>query len=108
MERRDLQSSGKNIHLIHRWEDVLREQPDLLALVQKDAHDHTGHYRLFLGYAGWAPLQLENEIAQTHQWEAIALDPSIIGIRAATTSWPQVRRMMQERQHAKIPPAHTL
>lgn len=97
LERRDPLAHGNSAYLIRPWEDALRKQPDLLAMVRQDAHDHTGRYRLFLGYAGWAPLQLENEIMQTHQWEAVSLDPNIIGSDASTTSWPQVRRMMQSR-----------
>lgn len=108
LERRDTKANMNNAFLIRSWDDAMREQPDLLALVRQDAHDQLGRYRLFLGYAGWSPLQLENEIAQTHQWESVTLDSDFVGSGARTISWAQLRRIMTARSHAKMPPAKPL
>ncbi len=48
---------------------------------------------LALGYAGWAPGQLENEI-QENGWLTCPADEEIIFSTAASTMWPRAMAMM--------------
>ncbi len=57
--------------------------------------------RFFAGYAGWAPGQLENEIARG-DWHVLAADPDVIYDAELDTLW---RRMYQR---ATLPRAHGL
>ncbi|UCH46673.1 MAG: YqgE/AlgH family protein [Betaproteobacteria bacterium] len=57
--------------------------------------------RFFAGYAGWAPGQLENEIARG-DWHVLAADPNVIYDKELGTLW---QRMYQR---ATLPRAHGL
>lgn len=48
-----------------------------------------GRVRLFLGYAGWAPGQLEGEIARGH-WQALRVDPDLVFDPTPGTLWERL------------------
>ena len=48
-----------------------------------------GRVKLFLGYAGWAPGQLESEIARGH-WQALRVDPEALFDTAPDTLWERL------------------
>lgn len=47
------------------------------------------NFRLFLGYSGWGPGQLENELAEG-SWLAGNLDPSLVFDTPADQAWDQI------------------
>lgn len=58
-----------------------------------------GRVKLFLGYAGWAPGQLESEIARGH-WQALRVDPEVLFDPAPATLWERLsarRRAVRAR-----------
>ena len=55
--------------------------------------------RFFAGYAGWAPGQLENEIARG-DWHVLAADPNVIYDTELATLWQRIY------QRATLPRAH--
>ena len=58
-----------------------------------------GRVKLFLGYAGWAPGQLESEIARGH-WQALDVDPEVLFDAAPDSLWERLsarRRAVRAR-----------
>jgi putative transcriptional regulator len=49
--------------------------------------------RAFAGHAGWAPGQLEGEIARG-DWLVATADPSLIFDRAADSMWPELMQRL--------------
>ena len=71
---------------------------ELLAMLL-ETNEYDSGQRFFAGYAGWAPGQLENEIARG-DWHVLAADPGVIYDSELDTLW---QRMYQR---ATLPRAH--
>jgi len=52
--------------------------------------------RFFVGYAGWKPKQLENEISE-NSWLIAELDPTIIMEKVHDDIWKQILRDMGKK-----------
>jgi len=73
------------------FRDVYRSgSRELLERLLSDP-DAVEHLRLYSGYAGWAPGQLEAEIARGG-WRVMPGDPNLVFSRAPSTVWPELTR----------------
>lgn len=98
LERHDDPGTGKatGFHL-KDWTAALRAQADLPELIRKDAADHTNRYRIFSGYSGWAPIQLENEFTMSNSWEGMPPEPDLVWKTGPETTWESVRQKQKDR-----------
>ncbi|MEE8493444.1 MAG: YqgE/AlgH family protein [Nitrospirales bacterium] len=62
-------------------------------------------FRAYVGYSGWAPGQLENEM-KTGSWITIPADPAIVFEQDSTQIWPDVLRSLGKPYalYAEMPP----
>ncbi len=49
-------------------------------------------FRVYAGYAGWAPGQLEQEISRS-DWHIMEADSTVIFDKAASSIWPELNKM---------------
>lgn len=66
------------------------------------------HFRAFMGYSGWAPGQLESEMA-TGSWLTLPADPAIMFERDQTQLWNEILHSLGENysmySHMPIDPS---
>lgn len=64
----------------------------------------TESFRAYVGYSGWAPGQLENEM-KTGSWITVPADPSIVFEKDPATIWPDILRSLggQYQMYADMP-----
>lgn len=95
LERREDKLTGKSGHWLQEWEAALRDRPGLPELIRKDTVVPY-RYRIFAGFSGWAPFQLENEFAMSDSWEGMAPEPDIVWKPGPDTTWEAIRHKQQE------------
>jgi len=59
--------------------------------LRRAVEDDAASFRVYLGYSGWAPGQLEAEVAR-HDWKILPADASLIFDRPAAEIWPELIR----------------
>lgn len=61
-------------------------------------------FRAYVGYSGWAPGQLENEM-KTGSWITMPADPSIVFDKDPTKIWPDILRSLDGpyKMYAEMP-----
>ncbi|MGQ0810186.1 MAG: YqgE/AlgH family protein [Nitrospiraceae bacterium] len=66
---------------------------------------HTEAFRAYLGYSGWGPGQLENEM-QTGSWITVPADPKIVFEKDPLRIWPDIVQSLGDpyRHYADMPP----
>jgi len=74
--------------------DFVSYRRDLLELLAKDPESS---YRLFLGYSGWGPGQLEAELRQ-QAWIRASLEPDLLFVDDATTLWKKVIKALMDQE----------
>ena len=95
LERLEDSLTGKSSHRLQEWEAAVRARPDLPELISKDTvAPH--RYRIFAGFSGWAPFQLENEFSIAKSWEGMAPEPDIVWKPGPDTTWEAIRHKQQE------------
>ncbi len=57
-----------------------------------------GQIRFFVGYSGWMPKQLENEIAE-NSWLVTSMDPRFIMSYSERDVWKTVLRKMKDKKY---------
>ncbi len=66
-------------------------------------------FRAYIGYSGWAPGQLENEM-KTGSWITIPADPAVVFDKDPSQIWPDILRSLggPYRLYAEMPPDPSL
>ena len=88
------------------FEDVYFSQSidGLTDVLRKGASPNA--FRIYAGYAGWAPGQLEAELVRG-DWRVIPGDPGAIFEKDPDTIWPEmIRRSSRQFIHDRRPPTH--
>jgi putative transcriptional regulator len=67
-------------------------------------HDSHNKVRVYTGYAGWAPGQLEHEVSRG-DWVISKADADMVFAENPSTIWPQIFKI-QEEIEIRNPPAH--
>jgi putative transcriptional regulator len=70
--------------------DFVSYRRDLLESLAKEAGSN---YRLFLGYSGWAPGQLEAELGQ-QAWIRASLEPDLLFLDDPSALWKEVMKAL--------------
>ncbi len=109
-----------NLLILHRMSgEVPDSQPifdgvclggDLVVLENVSAQDEPGDLiRVYMGYAGWAPGQLQFELA-TGSWLVIPADLKLVFARDPLQSWPTILRSLGGTYavYATMPPDPSL
>lgn len=62
-------------------------------------------FRAYIGYSGWAPGQLENEM-KTGSWLTLPADPAVVFEKEPEAIWPDILRSLggPYRLYAEMPP----
>ena len=55
--------------------------------------DPQGAFRAYVGYSGWAPGQLENEM-KTGSWITLPADPMVVFEKEPASIWPDILRSL--------------
>ncbi len=90
-------------HAVHVLSDVyFSNDPDWIDGMLKRVNPTEG-MRVYAGHAGWAPGQLQNEIAQGG-WHVVPADANTIFDKDASTIWPDlIKRTMLRHTRAEVP-----
>lgn len=82
---------------------------DLAVLRRPEVLGPNGEFRCFLGYSGWAPGQLESELA-AGAWCVVAADASLVFDAAPEALWPEMMRRLgpEWAMYASMPADPTL
>ncbi len=113
--------SGGQPEASHRLFDNLYLSYSTTALQRiVDGHGGDERFRVYAGYAGWAPGQLEQEISR-NDWHIVEADTAFIFDKAASSVWPELSHIrhgldvMRERIRSAqalsslpYPPPHAL
>jgi putative transcriptional regulator len=72
--------------------DFISPRKDLLEDLAKS---HGAKFRLFLGYSGWAPGQLEGEL-ERHAWARLGLQPDLLFLDEPVGLWRETMKAFLE------------
>lgn len=85
---------------LSRWDDAVRETPDLLDKIKESLKKGERRYRVFTGYAGWGPFQLEAEIAVKFAWHNIPMNHDVLFQSSEAAQWESLSRKHMEKVHS--------
>lgn len=85
--------SVKVLQQIH-WGGDFETIKDLI----KNGKIGKGQIRFFVGYSGWMPKQLDNEIAE-NSWLVTNMDPRTIMTHTSKDAWRKILRSMNEKKY---------
>lgn len=89
--------------LVVAEQTYIARDPSLLSDLLLGLRPHTG-LRVIAGYAGWAPGQLENEIARG-DWHLLPVDSAALFDRPVTTMWADLYRRATQKTACLAAPA---
>ncbi|MDX2027349.1 MAG: YqgE/AlgH family protein [Alphaproteobacteria bacterium] len=95
------QASGDARFELKDWDEAVRAAPDLLTTIRRSLQRGETRYKIFTGFAGWAPFQLEAELHLHKLWQVVAPTPDLIFHAVGPAPWEKIEKQEKEKQQLR-------
>lgn len=92
---------GKRPYRFYAARDNAPLPPEILDAIRNGQKQSPPAYRVFAGFVGWGPLQLEGETLMRHYWYNVVMEPDILWQRDPTHDWPNLESRERTKEKLK-------